>query len=331
MRESLNRIRAFLCPQTKNPAGGSQQGFDFTTAGEVEMKHSAHSNTNGAFTQTSKASLAWLNLRLNRGVKEKFAEFGVLTPDLAAVLLNLKSDNRGLTELNVDQYARDIVAGRWHLNGEPIILSSCGKLNNGQHRCHAVIRTGKNIPALFVFGVSHESRLTTDQGKQKTAGDYLAMGGVLNANNLAAIAGAVLQYEQLGRMALGGTERPNKSEVRERVVSDPNIERSYKAVYKKGATKVATVKVLGVAHYIFSRVDEESADRFMASLISGAELRERDPIHVAREKLIDPFHRLNINEQLKTMFMAWNNWRAGKTVRSLTHSMQRGEQLPEVK
>lgn len=324
----VKRLGAAILRPIKNPAGGSQQGLVLSISEEANM---GDFTIDGTDRQIKPHDVAWLQLRLDRGRREKFAEFGLLTPSLAKLLLSINGSNRPIRETRAEQYAKDILAGRWETNGEAVAISSCGNLNEGQHRCTAVIIANKPIEVVFSFGVSYESRLTTNTGAPKTAGDFLGMDGVKNANNLAAIASGVIDYEGFGKLSTTAVSKPTKSEVRERVMCDDGIERSFLAVRKKGAGRIASNSILGMAHYIFSEVDADAADEFFDKLISGAELKQRDPIHVAREKLIDPYKRLNKNEQLKCIFMAWNNWRAGKTVRTLTHTIKKGEKLPEVR
>lgn len=295
------------------------------------MNNTSDCTTGDVTQQQQKAAAKWLSARLDRGRRERFAEFGVLTPALASALLGLNAENRTIRETTYQRYAKDIAAGRWELNGEAIVISACGNLNDGQHRCKAVLMCGIPIDALFTFGVSFESRLTTDQGQAKTAGDYLGMDGVKNCNNIASIAKAVLEFEAFQKFTSTAALKPTKAEVRERALIDDSIQASFDAVHQKGGNRLASYTVLGLAHYLFSRRDEYRACEFMDKLIAGTELKRGDPIHVAREKLLDPYKRLTKNEQLKCLIMAWNNWRSGKSVRSLTHSLKKGEKMPEIK
>jgi len=324
---SISRMLSGFLKANKSPDGGNQRGA--FTSEETDM---VDFTFNGTDTQILKSDIAWLKLRLDRGRKEKFAEFSKLTPSLARLLLTMNGSNRHMSEYRARSYAKDISEGRWQVNGETLAVSSCGHLNDGQHRCNAVIIADTPIDALFTFGVSYESRLTTDTGAVKGAGDFLGMEGIQNANNLAAIAHLLLIIEKNGKYVSGiNYVHITKSEVRERVESDPGVERSFIAVRQKNASKLASLTVLAVCHYLLSKVDSDKADHFMTSLISGAELKDRDPIYVAREKLIDPYKRLNKNEQLKTILSAWNSWRSGRMVRTIVHLMKKGEVLPEIK
>lgn len=275
--------------------------------------------------------VGWLQLRLDRGERELFSEPGLLTPELATLLLGRNNNNRPLNETRAQLYARDITEGRWEITGASISISRCGNLNDGQTRCRAVQIAQKPIQVFFTFGLSFESRLNEDTGAIKTAGDFLGMEGVASGGKVAAVAKGVLEYEKHGKLTSTASEAPTKSEVRIRASEDEFIAVSAAVHHKSGASKVAGPTVIGLAHYVFAQRDRQAADEFMHRLISGENLAARNPILVAREKLIDPYRRLTKNEQLKCIFMAWNNWRANKTVRSLTHTIKKGEKLPEVR
>jgi hypothetical protein len=325
----INRIFGRTGQKKKGPAGGSQQGLGMCNHTQVNtMKQYA---IDGTEKKILSKDVGWLQLRLDRGERELFSEPGLLTPELATLLLGRNNNNRPLNETRAQLYARDITEGRWEITGASISISRCGNLNDGQTRCRAVQIAQKPIQVFFTFGLSFESRLNEDTGAIKTAGDFLGMEGVASGGKVAAVAKGVLEYEKHGKLTSTASEAPTKSEVRIRASEDEFIAVSAAVHHKSGASKVAGPTVIGLAHYVFAQRDRQAADEFMHRLISGENLAARNPILVAREKLIDPYRRLTKNEQLKCIFMAWNNWRANKTVRSLTHTIKKGEKLPEVR
>ena len=274
----------------------------------------------------------WVDAMVEQSREHPHTTTANLTPELAAALLKRNEANRVIKDNTVSRYAADMTAGRWDFNGEAIIISSDGTTNDGQHRCLAVIKSGVSVKCVFVFGVSRESRLTTDQGAQKTAGDYLAMEGVQNSNSLAASATCIIQLERYGKFASGvNMLKPSKSEVRERVILDTGVEASFRFIRQPGANRIAPLAILTTMHYLASQVDPHDADAFMTRLIDGSELKARDPIFVLREKLRTPALRLNRNERVKAMITAWNHWRRGREVRNLPHTIRKGEKLPELK
>lgn len=270
----------------------------------------------------------WLKDRLARGHREVFSETIELTPEIASLLLALNSDNRKLRETTVASYAKDIQAGRWAFNGETIIVCSDEVLASGQHRSQAVIRSGQCITTIIVFGVSPPSRRTVDGGLAKSAGDHLQAEGYSDALNLAAAAGRIISIDAYGRLVTVGPDRATKQECMEFVREHPDLAVSMHVVNQKSAGKIAARSLLASAHFMLARVDAKAADAFMDALIAGDNLSRSSPIYVLREKLLAKDRRLNDNERIKAIFMAWNNWRAGRGVKTLTHSMERGEKLP---
>ena len=273
----------------------------------------------------------WLNDRIRKGKHGMFSEFAELSPELASMLLKINPNNRQMKQHHVERMASDITSGLWRVTGETIVISKCGLLNDGQNRCAAVIRAGRSITVNFVFGADRESRLFMDQGLTRTPGDYLGMDGIRDPNNIAAAARKILDIERYGKLITGLSGKPSKAEVQEFAHSiSTALDRSICVCRRRGHGKVASLSSLMTAHYLMSKVDPDDADDFIEKLIDGTGLGARDPVFVVREKLIDPKKRLNQNEQLKAMFMGWNNYRKNKAVVSVTHTIKKGEKLPEL-
>src|SRR5690606_35673856 len=127
-----------------------------------------------------KRAADWLLAHVAKAGNKPTAVVDTLTPALARVLPDRIADTRPPNDGLVDDYARDMSSGKWHMNGEPIIIAQNGMMNDGQHRCHGVIETDIAVPMVFVFGVERESRATVDQGRMRTVSDYLAMNGHSN-------------------------------------------------------------------------------------------------------------------------------------------------------
>jgi len=271
----------------------------------------------------------WLDDRLRRARNEYFAEKIELTPEMAKQLLERNPSNRTISLDVCRKYARDILAGRWALNGETIVVSDDGFLNDGQHRCGAVVIAQRSIHTMIAFGVSRESRTTVDAGKARTVGDYLGMDGVRNANHVAAIAGIVLDIKKNGRVSSGLDQKPTKSEIYEFAATDDDVAKSVSPFQCTKARKIAPISTLGAAYYFIAQANAVLAEDFFHHLIEGAEMKAKNPIMVCREKLLARDLRLNTNERLKTILSAWNNWREGREVRTIVHVMKRGDKLPE--
>lgn len=256
---------------------------------------------------------AWLNDRMKRGKDEIFAEVVEVTPALAEMLLALNPENRKVSPLHVSKIVRDIESGRYKLNGQPIIIARTGEMNDGQHRSTSVTQAGRSIHSLIVFGVDRESRNTLDTGKKRTVGDFLAMAGHENANQLATALRYVIQLEKHGRLSMSRDERPNEQESLEAAALHKALPQSIQHVPTRNVQVYGGRAMLAFAHYVFSFYDVEVATEFVERLLDGVGLEPRHPIYTLREW----FHRARgqrFSEQEKAgrIFKAWEYFRAGE-------------------
>lgn len=252
-------------------------------------------------------------------VKSKTA--GVLTqivdvsPALARALLNRNPGNRKVSDVVVESYARDMKNDAWKFNGEPIIVSSDGMMNDGQHRCEAIIQADREVECLLVVGVERDSRTTVDQGKVRTLGDFLSMRGHVDTNILGACANMIWQYRTHQRVRCTGKDRPTKSQLINFVEEHPGLDHCMHIVRRKGSHAVGGNSMLAATNWLFSeKAGRTAADNFTIALIDGASLRIGNPILYARNRLINESHRLTQQERFELIIKAWNAHRAGQEV-----------------
>ena len=62
-----------------------------------------------------------------------------VTPELAYKYLDTMTVNRHVSQAKVQQYARDMVADNWLINGSVLCFNAVGELIDGQHRLWACI------------------------------------------------------------------------------------------------------------------------------------------------------------------------------------------------
>lgn len=267
-----------------------------------------------------KAGLALNKLVAEAKAKGKATvQVTTLTPALAALLLDRNTENRRINQRLVDTFAIDIGGGRWSLNGEPIVISDTGELNDGQHRCQAVVDTGRSIETVMVIGVSRDSRSTLDQGRARSIGDYLGMDGHTDPVVLGATAGYLWSYRNRGRIYSGGVGKigiATKGEVREIVRANPGLARSV-AIAGSKAAAVGGRPLVAFCHFLFSGIDRAAGDEFFVALMDGAGLKAGHPILYARNRLINERGRLGRQEKAELLFKTWNAWRRGENVSRL--------------
>ena len=117
-------------------------------------------------------------MNITREYKKERVE---LTPELAKeFLLHNYSENRDIRPSNLMKLIGDILYGRWDENlsslQDPIIFTDDGIMINGQHRCIAVIETGKTVFVWVQFGVHDPDRKLfkkLDSGCMRQARDFI--------------------------------------------------------------------------------------------------------------------------------------------------------------
>jgi len=250
--------------------------------------------------------IADLVARSKQGV---FSKVMTITPAIAEALLERNEANRPVSESNIVKYANDIAAGLWQMNGEPIILSVCGKLNDGQNRCLAVIKSKGSIETNMTFGLPRDTRYSLDQGIIRTAGHFLAMNGVESAKHVAALAGWIWQYQQHGFLSTSGEQRPTKSQIQMLVNENEGIQKHLVS----GGSKVAAPSILSFCHWAISmRAPPTKVEAFFERLITGHSLEAKNPILIARNRLMEMKGNRDPNTRAEIIFRAWNNHRTGR-------------------
>lgn len=286
------------------PQGASQEMLNMPTK-SAESKADATLFSAAHVSEARRAS-AWFADRVERSKQGIFSEEVLLTPVLAELFLDRNPANRHIRDARVRDFATDIANGDWELNGEAIIIADTGELNDGQHRCRAVIMAGKPIRTIITFGVRRNSRLTVDVGSARTAGDFLGMDGHKNANVAAAVCSLLWQFEKFDYIYNAGTYRPTKAQVRHTFERHPEIAASIEAIPRTGSVVGRSWSLLAFCHYVLSRKNKAAADYFITRIALGDGLTRGDPIYHAREKLLISDTRLKIGERVEIIFRTWN-------------------------
>ena len=228
----------------------------------------------GAMNQLNfKSSIPLLAVNLSTEVMR-------VTPHIAAEMLKGNGRNRPLSESTVSVYAGAMRRGEWVLNCEPIIFSEDGELNDGQHRLHAVVRSGVAIDLLVVRGASRESFKTIGQGKRRGPSDALAIDGEVNTSALAAGARAYIQYSTTGRAAYEITT----PQIIQTVRDHPEL-RYWTRCYAgaKPMTRFPSL-IIGLLTVASEKYGTSKLDTLFEKLASGVGLSEGDPALVLRER-----------------------------------------------
>jgi hypothetical protein len=276
--------------------------------GEFVAKQKQHTTTPEA------RAAAWLALQLRRMETDGvFTETVTVTPELARLLLASNPANRAVYKAKVEEYAAAILRGDWDLNGEPIIVSDTGELNDGQHRLNAVVLSGVSIRSIFVFGVSRASRNTVDLGAKRTAGDILGMSGVPDSTHVAVMVKFIINYE--AQMHLGTHRTPQEIAERLSKMGWEDVDNSLthgRSVYRVFRWSIGGWAAL---YYLMIQRDMHAADRFFNELATGdGVVGKHNNVGALRTRLIENLAakgKLPVTEIAALTIKAWNHRRAG--------------------
>lgn len=248
-----------------------------------------------------------------------------VTPEMASRLLGTMEHNRKMRRATIERYAREMIAGRWQLNGEPIILDKAGKLKDGQHRLNAVVLAKVPVQMLVVRGVDEAAMATIDTGVSRSYGDVITLrGGSSVGATMASIARWWWLYENTeyvtAKTALAHQELD--------VIIDQhaNIENSALRAHRSKFKRFCPVSVLGFVYsYLCEKQDADMAELFLSDLEKGANLDEDDPIFVLRRRLLE-MERRDGREILALVIKGYNEWIDGAKLQVLV--WRTGEQFP---
>lgn len=245
----------------------------------------------------------------------------VVSPTIAAQMLGTSAGNRHLRKTAVNRYAREMIAGRWMLNGEAVKFDVAGHLIDGHHRLNAIIAAKVSVQVLVIRNVQEGAMVTLDTGVGRSFFDATVVAGRLWDRGVGPISRWWYLYEQ------GGLARriPPASMQELTLVAEthPSILESAALMRKfKRVTRHCVPSVQGFVHaYTSEKYDREMADVFMKDLDDGASLDETHPIFLLRRYLIDDVSRKTPDPHrvLAVTIKTWNAWMAGDRLKVIVY------------
>lgn len=270
-----------------------------------------------ASVKTTDGARAWLAAQIKRGQTEVFSIQQVLTEPLARELLTdeRNPDNRPIRKMTVTEYKNQMEKGKFDsLNGDAIHISKEGLLNNGQHRLEASILAGKDLTFLFTFGLAREGRRTTDQGRNRTAKDFLSMDGYQEGQTVASVGLMLYQWRSKKRISQHSDDRLGISEIAEYAEKHyDQIFQSVRIIPRAGTQLTGGLPVLAFCHLICAEKDLVAANDFFTRLVNGNDLPRESAILTLSLKLRRR-ERLKRGERIELIIRAWNAHRSGRAM-----------------
>ena len=178
-----------------------------------------------------------------------------ITPAMAEEYLRHNDHNprKTASRRQVESYARDMAAGKWFINGEPIVFDANGDLKNGQHRLMAIIKANVPVEMYVVRGINPEYT-TFDYGMLRRMSQEMGV-----SRNVETIANVVVSNAYY----LG---RPPKGLVRDYILQNQKTINKAIALSQTGARRAIGVKRdVYTAIYLMLRCgeDENEIEQFM--------------------------------------------------------------------
>jgi hypothetical protein len=275
------------------------------------------------------------------GTESIIYEDVMMTPEWAKQILSLNlSNNRNLVPSRVQTFSDAMRRCEWKLNGETVKMTSEGVLLDGQHRLHAVIRSGMTVPVTIAMGVPRDCMGTIDIGLARNVSHYLTIKKYSNSSKVAAMCGWHLRWlnRQTSRRKIPLQPLARLTpELAENMVSiNPGILESASFIGNlshKLKGMIAT-SLAAYCHFLFSRRDKAKADDFVTMLAKGTNLTENDSIYKLRERLSamsQSRSKFPDYDYMAVMIRAWNLFVAGKKIRQKIYWHEASEDFPEPK
>lgn len=207
-----------------------------------------------------------------------------VSPKMAEEWLATTSTNRAVVPSRVLQFENSMRAGKWELNGEPIIISDTGRLLDGQHRLHAVLKFGQPVQLCIVRGVKDKAFDTIDTGRPRSQSDILGMEGIQQPGLCAAAAGMIWRMYH----SLGIWEACDAWATRQIIRRYPSITKYAQTVNNVHRKCPLPGASLLTAMVYFEDVANKpsTALRFFEKMVNGTELEEGSPYLTLRNRLI---------------------------------------------
>lgn len=199
-----------------------------------------------------------------------------ITPEEALQILDRNPDNRSVRQQRVQQYARDMKAGRWRIGAGALLFNGNGDLMDGQHRLLACVLAGKPFSTVVITGMTQADHATIDTGMTRTFSDELRWREESNVAELAAVCllGWTYDNNQPGKAGkIGGS----RIELLTWLNKNPDVRESVRAGRSVKELLMRTT-AFTITHYIVVREHGPAvADAFLNHLMKGTDYAPGDP------------------------------------------------------
>lgn len=256
----------------------------------------------------------------------------------------VKGTNRRWSPIVVNNYAFEMLAGRWKFSHEGFAFigfldKGTAEGKDGEQRCRALIQActvGATVGAvtyppnpdfaidvMVTEGLDEDSWLVMNIGKRRNASDFLVSEGVVNGNVMASLIHLAFAYENEPAGEPFLKDRWSKSAMsplqrKEYLDANPGLVEAISQGARLGKRMTVSAASAGYFLAIKSGHDPKKVEEFMDLLQSGAGMEGDHPALVLREMMLNSRstrRKYAREEQLALFIKAFNKWIKGETVK----------------
>lgn len=252
-----------------------------------------------------------------------------ITPTLAAGYLGKSASNRTISDVHMKKLVHAMERGQWTL-GQPIMFNKDGELIDGQHRLHAVIRSGISLDFNVLRNIDAANHI--DMGRTRRISDILTMNGYKDATVLSAVTRLVLAMETYPNAVPVPHGRQSASitvdDVLQRVGYDSmmrDVAKDVSGTFKPLARALSSAAVAGWLLYVLRQAveDQEEVETFLRQCIGEASFEKGSPAGAFYRKMTTIGHaynrrRISKKERIALLIKAWNAYFSNNEMKQLT-------------
>lgn len=258
----------------------------------------------------------------------------LLTPQLAAQLLEANRMNRKIREDRVNYLAAEMSEGRWHLNGDTLKIDKTGELADGQHRCLAVIKADFAYPAILIREIEPEARLTIDEPLRRRFSDDLTMNG--HGPNVVVkevLLRRILQWNNDHGLAMGQKNRVGRARLAEEYPRYAEaMDLALSVAFSHTKTPLGDSIGAFMAWLLLQNADRKTVDKFFSIMAIGSQDERDRPVVLLRDRIIalKSDRMLGWRGAGQAPIVVWltiRGWNAWVTGKPTTYSLPKGRVL----
>lgn len=241
--------------------------------------------------------------------------------------------NRIITQAKVNQYAREMITGRWRYNAEPIRFNPGEELLDGQHRLWAIVESEVTLPMMVVRNLPDDTIFITDTGKSRTVSQFLSIKGEKDTSILAA---AVTAHHRWLCTSTYNILSPNMLPTIQDLLTvfddhGNELKKYLKEVRPLRSRRLGSPGLWASIVLNLDHINHDDCTDYFRKFLTLEMLEENHPVMKLRRRIEmarSPRGGMSQVDMAPLILKAWNLYRKGETITQLAY--RAGGATPEV-